>query len=169
LITVATPAQLSRFRNLSACGSEVHSTPACGRGSHLPPLSGPPARRLLVLFTAFGVCYSIVRHLYHRPARLSNGREGGTFAPVFETFIDWKNPAFLDEMSRLRRLVGNLLDMMEKLVAGRARSGLVHVVSPHDLAAEKRVSEESIIVWPVEDEGGRLWLAQASIFRLFAP
>ena len=25
---------------------------------------------------------------------------GGTFAPVFEAFIDWKNRAFLDEMSR---------------------------------------------------------------------
>ena len=31
---------------------------------------------------------------------LDHGVPGGTFAPLFEAFIDWKNRAFLDAMSR---------------------------------------------------------------------
>ena len=44
----------SAVYRLSPCSSEVHSAVMCARGSHLPPLSVPPYRRVLVLFKAFG-------------------------------------------------------------------------------------------------------------------
>ena len=37
----------------SPCGSEGHSATMCVRGSHRPPFSVPPDRRLLFLFAAF--------------------------------------------------------------------------------------------------------------------
>jgi len=53
LITVAPPAKATLPLGISLRGSEAHSTPACVQGSHLPPLSIPPCRRLLFLFAAF--------------------------------------------------------------------------------------------------------------------
>lgn len=59
LITVATPASATCTGKLCSLlrlrrSSEGHSAPACGRGFHLSPLSGPPVQRVLVLFIALG-------------------------------------------------------------------------------------------------------------------
>jgi hypothetical protein len=50
-------------RRVSPCNSEVHSAPAHGRDSHLHPLSGPPFRRVLLLFTVFSTRLAFV--VYH--------------------------------------------------------------------------------------------------------
>jgi hypothetical protein len=63
---------LASLLGRSLCSSEVHSAPVCGRGSHLSPLSGPSAQRLLVLFTAIRVIVFSWRSLYQTFGRLSN-------------------------------------------------------------------------------------------------
>jgi hypothetical protein len=73
-ITVAGRRWLVGGFRRSPCSSEVHSARPAGRGFHRPSLAAPRMRRLLVLFSAFGL------YAFRRSIDAAGGRVNAPFS-----------------------------------------------------------------------------------------